>query len=605
MTLRHILLIPLTLAFIQLTAQEKPPAIDREKAVLLYPKQIFNEENQNEAAMETYVFELLGIKDDAGYSVKLIHDIPSKYGHHLSFALYYKGIRIYRNMAKLNLDNSGRVLSFLYFFTPVDAKAKAETSALPAVPPIPVKANSRIDLLPVWFTTENGMEPVQKMEFINTRGLHVEYLIDKTGATVYQSIKSERLFAQDTVAEAYIYLPDPLTTANTIYSGNYVDNNDQTNPQLDAQRILKEIEVRYDNGVFILENDYVKITEHSLPDIQPATSTTPEFFFDRSQFGFEDVMALYHITEYQKYLRSLGFTNLANYQIHVDTHGFNGDDQSSFNYFTSPPSLTFGQGGVDDAEDADVIIHEYGHGILYSAAPNSNSGTERRAIEEGMGDYFAASYSKMLNNYHWDWVFNWDGHNEFWPGRKATTTKRYPDDLNYNLYIDAPIWSSTLMQIEELTGRDVLMEVALETAYNFATNMTMPQAAKLFIQTDSLMNGGINYAKICWPFKNRGILDTCYAPPPDGIFERNGGYNTGNYKVFNTEGFASGEGYLIIQSETPGFQYAVYDLNGRIIYRAYEDSREVQLNPDRFPKGMYILFITGERDFRSEKLIRR
>ncbi|MEZ4916786.1 MAG: hypothetical protein R2836_07345 [Chitinophagales bacterium] len=55
-------------------------------------------------------------------------------------------------------------------------------------------------------------------------------------------------------------------------------------------------------------------------------------------------------------------------QISVDTHGNNGADNSFFSPAT-PLRLIFGEGGVDDAEDADVIIHEYGHAISHFAAP--------------------------------------------------------------------------------------------------------------------------------------------------------------------------------------------------------------------------------------------
>ena len=49
--------------------------------------------------------------------------------------------------------------------------------------------------------------------------------------------------------------------------------------------------------------------------------------------------------------------------------------------------LRFGKGGVDDAEDAEVILHEYGHAIHFSQ--NFGFGGEGGAISEGFGDYWA------------------------------------------------------------------------------------------------------------------------------------------------------------------------------------------------------------------------
>ena len=73
-------------------------------------------------------------------------------------------------------------------------------------------------------------------------------------------------------------------------------------------------------------------------------------------------------------------------------------DQSVFIGNSGNSYLLFGEGGVDDAEDADVIIHEYAHAISYAASPETNSGTERRGLDEGLGDYFAAIYSYQYNH---------------------------------------------------------------------------------------------------------------------------------------------------------------------------------------------------------------
>ena len=53
--------------------------------------------------------------------------------------------------------------------------------------------------------------------------------------------------------------------------------------------------------------------------------------------------------------------------------------------------MRFGKGGVDDAEDAEVILHELGHQIHFSASPTFFSSVEAGGISEGFGDYWAAT----------------------------------------------------------------------------------------------------------------------------------------------------------------------------------------------------------------------
>ena len=73
--------------------------------------------------------------------------------------------------------------------------------------------------------------------------------------------------------------------------------------------------------------------------------------------------------------------------------------------------LSFGQGGVDDGEDADVIIHELSHGLHQWLTRDGVS--QREGIAEGFGDYVAVSYSRTRNKWkytdpQYNWVFGWD-----------------------------------------------------------------------------------------------------------------------------------------------------------------------------------------------------
>ncbi len=57
-------------------------------------------------------------------------------------------------------------------------------------------------------------------------------------------------------------------------------------------------------------------------------------------------------------------------------------------------SIVFGAGGVDDAEDGEVIVHEYGHAIQDNQVPGFGETPQGGAMGEGFSDYLAAAMSK-------------------------------------------------------------------------------------------------------------------------------------------------------------------------------------------------------------------
>ena len=121
----------------------------------------------------------------------------------------------------------------------------------------------------------------------------------------------------------------------------------------------------------------------------PAFSPTNDFIYSRDDDRFEQVMAYYWITEAQKYIQSLGFgstlrpINMESQDVRINQLGYD----NSFSW-DKKDYLRFGKGGVDDAEDAEVILHEYGHAMLDSqSTPFGSFGAspEAGAIHKGSG----------------------------------------------------------------------------------------------------------------------------------------------------------------------------------------------------------------------------
>ena len=244
-----------------------------------------------------------------------------------------------------------------------------------------------------------------------------------------------------------VFDPDPLTTAQATYGQTgYIDNNDANSPQLTAQRHLRIINGMTGTSTYRLSGTWVTLLDFESPTSAIVTATNPDSFrFLRQAQGFEDVMCYIHIDSCQRYIQSLGFTNIRHDQITCDPHGLSGDDNSHF--LPTSNRVAFGEGGVDDDEDVDVIWHEYGHAIQASQVTYWEGG-DADALGEGFGDYWAGSYSASISSFHSDWVYNWDGHNEYWDGRVLNYTALYPAGLTGYMHDDGQIWSHAMWESE-------------------------------------------------------------------------------------------------------------------------------------------------------------
>lgn len=262
----------------------------------------------------------------------------------------------------------------------------------------------------------------------------------------------------------YVFDADPLSKMGVTYGGQYVDNNNATNASLDNARSLVTLsDIEFANNQYKLKNAYVEIRELSNPLTGLFTQPTNQFLFNRSELGFEAVNAFWHIDKSLRYvnetLNILCRPSTNGGAVVYDPHGMDGDDNSQY---TTAGTLEFGQGCVDDAEDADVILHELGHGLHHwmSGGVSNDDG-----LSEGCGDYWAQSYSRSLNQWsssspQYNWVFNWDGHNNCWAGRITNSTMLYPGSGSF--YNKAQIWSSALMRIYNRIGKEKTDRIFLE-----------------------------------------------------------------------------------------------------------------------------------------------
>ncbi|HEX8170060.1 MAG TPA: proprotein convertase P-domain-containing protein [Thermoanaerobaculia bacterium] len=285
-----------------------------------------------------------------------------------------------------------------------------------------------------------------------------------------------------------------------------------------------------------LRGPWVALVDRQGPP-KPPPDASGSLVFDREQDGFEDVNAYFHIDGSQRYLQSLGYSGaraIAPYAIETDAHATTADDSL---FVPSQAQLgrgvlLFGEGGTDDAEDADLVVHEYGHAIQEWIAPGTFLDTfasESRAMSEGFGDYwaFSAHYATRKASGRdpfcladWDarcWEDDASQNCGYAPGSNCLRRVDSPRTMATYQRGDTPgvehangqIWSSALREIFLAAGKRETDVLVLESLFDVPPRPTFAVMAARLLETDRLLYGGAHANAICAPMLARGILTNC------------------------------------------------------------------------------------------------
>jgi zinc metalloprotease ZmpB len=243
-----------------------------------------------------------------------------------------------------------------------------------------------------------------------------------------------------------------------------------------------------------------------------ARSATNTFTYHRNDERFEQVMAYYWVTQAQLYIQSLGFgtgkyppVNKQSQRLRIDQYG----QDNSFASDHPVDELRFGKGGVDDAEDAEVILHEYGHAIHFSQN-FSFASEEAGAISEGFGDYWAADVSNIVApTPDPPCVADWDStsYTSTVPHclRRVDENLHYPSDLSGEVHHDGQIWSRALWDIRGALGHVKADTIILNGQFDFP-GTTMTALAQSTVAAAQSLYGNKAAAAVTKAFADRGIL---------------------------------------------------------------------------------------------------
>ncbi len=251
----------------------------------------------------------------------------------------------------------------------------------------------------------------------------------------------------------------------------------------------------------------------------PAYSQTGEYFYTRDQDQFEQVMGYFWVNQAQEYLQSLGFGStlpgIIKQPFSVKINQFGGDNS----YQTDKPfRIRLGKGGVDDAEDAEVIVHEYGHAVHESQVPGYGGSPDAGAIGESFGDYLAVTVGlAAAAQYGWDVAAN-PACPMDWDSTSYTSAphciRRFDRNLQATVeggvHFRSQVWSQALWEIRQgylgLGKTSAAWDTTLiDSQFGYAIGTSFSAAAKATYEKAQARDGAAAAQLVKERFAARGI----------------------------------------------------------------------------------------------------
>jgi hypothetical protein len=283
-----------------------------------------------------------------------------------------------------------------------------------------------------------------------------------------------------TTAPAKVFFPNPV---QSLQDESLTDNKDADFFSADPflRTAYKPVTLTDLDGSGTLTGTYAKVISETGA---PAQRTADGFVYTRDDDRFEQVMGYYWITQAQRYLQSLKLQGPANARQQLLRINQYGGDNSFYREGSSKLTITLGKGGVDDAEDGEVIVHEYGHAVQDDQVPGFGSSLEAGSIGEAFGDYLAVEVSNAVtgNTFQQPCVADWDSVS-YTRGpihclRRLDSTKHYPDDVAGEVHADGEMWSAALWQARQAIGDATTADrIIVNAQFAFTPDITFHDAA--------------------------------------------------------------------------------------------------------------------------------
>jgi len=362
-----------------------------------------------------------------------------------------------------------------------------------------------------------------------------EILLDAIRAEIV-AVFDRRRYA---MPKAYVFKPDPITSsANTGLSWNTDEK------ILDQERVavtLEDLDKPNAASNYTLSGKWVKCVDLE-PVTFPPPQTAEDFMFGAKERDFLFTMAYYWTTELIKYLRGFGiqeFNDQTLIPFEIDAVGLGDGSDPENSHFVVDSSgkayIAFGEGGVPDASDAHVIVHEYGHALHYFL------NKRQYCYEEGFCDLLAVVWLDRFNSkgFRREEVFPWDNNQSIcWDeNRIVTLSQRFDDDdfKTYPKYLVGDILATALWTLFYSIGGNEPDPETRKTAADTVVHLylTMLRQVTPYADKEKLGLGLLTadqamyglqgkYRQQIWDaFKRRGLWNGNPPPPVAPLISEN------------------------------------------------------------------------------------
>lgn len=497
--------------------------------------------------------DLFDLTDDLK-DLRLLNENARPFGANVEFQQFWKDLPVENGRIQINFDKYGHVLQVVNTY--VKPTPELDQTNIPKTRAVETTINEFLRITP-----DNPSQDEQQQKnptrntvsrdqlrlkedpkvhdvFVNRNGrLHRAYRISINALQPFGSKEfvtdansDEILHTRDFVSssvdgQGQVFMPNPFNSQNNpslFKFGELNDSNAAVSTHNPNPYFTVKLQALDDSSPqFTLRGPFVVLEDIEPPDnTPPSLSDANRFIFKRQDDEFEEVMIYFHIDRMQRYIQELGFTTVMNRRLSVDAHGVDGADNS--HYFSTPDTLgkgylAFGDGGADDAEDADMIAHEYGHAIQDNQKQGQYSGIgEPRAMSEGFGDYwaFSAYFNETVANGHDPrCLMEW----QVVPTGCRRSVHDGPTASSFNLGLvdheNGRIWSRTLFEIFQQLGKNTADRLIIQSHFNFSggtfregANAIMTANRQLFTDQPDIIAS--NKAKLCQVFIDREIYDS-------------------------------------------------------------------------------------------------